>query len=359
MKATALVISVVSLSIACASTLAGCAAESPRTPGRPGLLSSPSPTSAASPTPAPAAPAVPGEGPRIYVANESSSSITVIDGLTYRVLGTVDARNHGTHDLSLSRDGRRLFATNLASGKVSVIDTEVLETVASVYTGARSHGITLTHDGRQAWVTNMGEDTVSIIDAVTFRVLGSIPVGRGPAGLTFARDGRVAYVSNEGEKTVAVLDTGTHRVVKRIAVGTNPHFLVLGPEGRVWGCNAGANDIYVIDPKAQDVAASIQVGPGPQQIAFAYKALAGPNAYVTVAGFNRVLVIDATPNRLRVLEEIEVGERPHGIWANPEGTRVFVAHEVSNDLRVIDTGTSQVIATVPVGRKPIRVVASR
>jgi YVTN family beta-propeller protein len=50
---------------------------------------------------------------------------------------------------------------------------------------------------------------------------------------------------------------------------------------------------------------------------------------------------------------------PDGIAANREGTRVYVTHEVSNDLRVIDTGMSQLIATVPVGRKPIRVVVSR
>jgi len=50
---------------------------------------------------------------------------------------------------------------------------------------------------------------------------------------------------------------------------------------------------------------------------------------------------------------------PNGIWANPQGTRVFAVHETSNDLRVIDTGTSRVIAKVPVGRKPIRVVVSR
>ncbi len=50
---------------------------------------------------------------------------------------------------------------------------------------------------------------------------------------------------------------------------------------------------------------------------------------------------------------------PNGIWANPQGTRVFVVHERSNDLRVIDTGTSRVIATVPVGRKPIRVVVTK
>ena len=58
---------------------------------------------------------------RVYVANESSNSVSVIDGVTFQPIGTVDARNHSTHDLALSRDGKRLFATNLASGRLSVM----------------------------------------------------------------------------------------------------------------------------------------------------------------------------------------------------------------------------------------------
>jgi len=166
-------------------------------------------------------------------------------------------------------------------------------------------------------------------------------------------------VSDKGDKTVTVIDVNSHRIVKRLAVGTNPHFLVLGPDGRIWGCNTGSNDIYVIDPASNEIIGSFQVGPQPQQIAFAYKGLSGPNAYVSVGGFNKVLVLTADPRRFQVLEEIEVGDRPNGMWANAQGTRVFVVHENSNDVRVIDTGTSQVIAKVPVGRKPIRVVVSR
>jgi YVTN family beta-propeller protein len=158
---------------------------------------------------------------------------------------------------------------------------------------------------------------------------------------------------------VAVVDTVTQSIVKRIAVGTNPHFLILGPDGRIWGCNTGANDIYVIDPETQDIVGSFQVGAAPQQIAFGYKGLTGPLVYVTVGGFNKVLVLGGDATRLRVLEEIEVGDGPNGIWANPQGTRLFVVHERSNDLRVIDTGTSRVIATVPVGPRPIRVVVSK
>ena len=296
---------------------------------------------------------------RVYVANESSNSITVIDATTFQVVATIDPKNYATHDLALSRDGRVLLATNLAPGRLSIIDTTAMETVASVSTGARAHVVAFTNDERHAWVANIAEDNVSIVDVASRRILGTIPTGKGPTGLVFSRDGRFAYVSNQGDKTVAVVDTATHVVLKRIPVGTNPHFLILGPDGRIWGCNTGANDIYVIDPTTQDVVASFQVGPAPQQIAFGYKGLQGPFAYVTVAGFNKVLVLGGDATRLRLIEEIDVGDAPNGIWANPQGTRLFVVHERSNDLRVIDAGTSRVIATVPVGQKPIRVVVSK
>jgi YVTN family beta-propeller protein len=300
---------------------------------------------------------------RIYVANESSNSVTVIDGLSFTMIGTIDARNYATHDLALSRDGTRLFATNLASGKLSVIDTNALETIATVPTGSRCHVVTLTNDNRFAWVANIGEDNISIVDTSSYRILGTIPVGQGPTGIAFSVDGKFAYVSSQGDKSVSVVDTTSQEVIKTIPVKTNPHFLVLGPDRRIWGTNTGENDIYVIDPATQDKIATIEVGPSPQQIAFAYKGMAGPYAYITVSGSNQVVVLSTDPKNIRILEQIDIGpfqaQRPNGIWANPEGTRLFIANEGSNNLLVLDSGTNEVIATIPVGRKPIRVVVSR
>ena len=82
--------------------------------------------------------------------------------------------------------------------------------------------------------------------------------------------------------------------------------------------NTGENDIYVIDPTTQDRIATISVGPKPQQIASAYKGIAGPNAYVTVGDLNKVIVVSGDPKNSRIAEEITVGQRPNGIWANPE-----------------------------------------
>lgn len=295
---------------------------------------------------------------RVYTANESSNTVTVLDGDTYQVIGDIETLNYGPHDLALSRDGKQLWVTHLANGRVSVIDTDSRKPVASIYTGIRAHVVALTNNNKHAWVANITDNTISIIDTSIYRILGTIPVSNGPMGIAFSRDGKFAYVSTQ-DKIVNVIDTTAHQVIKQIPVGSNPHFLTLGPDGRIWGTNTGSNDIYVIDPATNEIAGTIEVGPAPQQIAFALKGTAGPNAYVTVTGLNKIVVVDATTPTLSIREQIDVGEGPNGIWANAVGTRIYVGHTKSNNLMVVDTGTSQVLATLPVGRKPIRVVASR
>jgi YVTN family beta-propeller protein len=297
--------------------------------------------------------------PRIYVANESSNDVTVIDGETFQPVGTIPALNHSTHDLAISRDGRRLYASNLASGRISVIDTLSRETIASIYTGERSHVVALTNDGSQLWVANIGENTISIIDTTTFRILGTIPVAKGPTGLAFSHDGRFLFVSSQGDKSVGVIDTSSHQIIKSIPVGANPHFLVVSRDGHVWGVNTGENDVYVVDPESHEKVGTLVVGDKPQQIAFGYKGTQGPLAYVTVGSQNKVVALGGDAKNLKVVDEIAVGEGPNGIWSNSEGTRIFVAHDKGNEMRVIDTGTGQTLATVPVGRKPIRVVVSQ
>ena len=296
--------------------------------------------------------------PRIYVANESSNTVTVLDAKTFRLIGTVDTKNYSTHDLALTRDGKRLFATNLASGRLSVIDTDTLETIGSIYIGNRCHVVTLSNDNRQAWIANIGEDTVSIMDTTTYRIVGTIPISKGPTSIAFSQDGGYAFVSTQG-KNVQVIDTATHQIVKTIPVGVDPHFLVLSPDGRIWGTNAGGDDIFIIDPFTHEKVITLDVGSQPQQIAFGYKGMQGPNAYVTVSGLGKIVVVNTDSKNLRVLEQIEVGKGPNGIWANPEGTRLYVVQQPSNIMRVIDTGTSQIITTVSVGNKPIRVIGGR
>jgi len=52
---------------------------------------------------------------RIYIANESGNSVSVIDANTLEALKTIPLALKGAHDMALTRDGRTLFVSNLLS----------------------------------------------------------------------------------------------------------------------------------------------------------------------------------------------------------------------------------------------------
>ena len=49
---------------------------------------------------------------------------------------------------------------------------------------------------------------------------------------------------------------------------------------------------------------------------------------------------------------ITVGTHPYGVAVTPDGSRVYIANQSSNNVSVIDTTTNTVTATVPVGSDP-------
>lgn len=308
--------------------------------------------------PAPASRPAVGPAGRVYVANEGSGSVSIIDAREMKVLHTVDLGTPGTHDLALTRDGKTLFATGLATGQISVIDTTMGRLVASVYTGKRCHSVALTNDEQHLWVVNIGDNNISILDVKSLRILGQIPVGEEPGHVRFRKDGRYAYVTLQGEDGVGVVEVDSHRMITKIPAGKRPHFLIASPDGRhMWGGGTGADDIYVIDVTTNQRVARLQVGMKPQHIAFGFKGMVGPLAYVVIEGQNEVVVVnaDGTP---KIIERIPVGKAPNGMGADRHGTRAYVANQLDNSVSVIATGTSSVIATIPVGIKPVGVLAS-
>ncbi|WP_314251654.1 YncE family protein [Streptomyces kutzneri] len=79
-----------------------------------------------------------------------------------------------------------------------------------------------------------------------------------------------------------------------------------------------------------------------------------PGTYVYVSNLNNdnVSVIDTVTST--VTATIPVGDGPQGVAATPNGTRVYVVSSVSENVSVIDTATNTVTAIVPVGDFPFR-----
>src|SRR6266700_7842194 len=72
--------------------------------------------------------------------------------------------------------------------------------------------------------------------------------------------------------------------------------------------------------------------------------------YVTNSLGDDITVIDL--EALKVVGDIKVGERVHGVAAQADGRRLFTTIESERNLKIIDTAADQVIRTIPLTGRP-------
>ena len=83
---------------------------------------------------------------------------------------------------------------------------------------------------------------------------------------------------------------------------------------------------------------------------FGATALAQTRAYVTNNNDDTVSVIDTATTS--VIATVPVGASPAGVAVTPDGRFAYVANQLGNSVSVIDAATNTVVATVPLGSFP-------
>src|ERR1700727_3468575 len=69
------------------------------------------------------------------------------------------------------------YISNEKGNSVSVIDTDKMETIATIKTGQRPRGIEVSRDGKSVYVALGDDDIIQVIDAKTLTVGGDLPSG--------------------------------------------------------------------------------------------------------------------------------------------------------------------------------------
>ncbi|MFJ7243629.1 YncE family protein [Kitasatospora sp. NPDC098652] len=163
---------------------------------------------------------------RVYTADQTSNTVTVIDPSINRTLGTIAlgaqrlgatlspqyTGDVGVHGLAASRDGKRLGVVSVTSNTVTVIDTATNKVIHETDVGRASHEGVFTADGKQFWVADRGRDTVTVVDAVRGGVVSQIKVGPGPFKVLLSPDGRTAYINHISAPEITAVDVRTHEI---------------------------------------------------------------------------------------------------------------------------------------------------
>lgn len=289
----------------------------------------------------------------------------------------------GAHGAAPSPDGRLLATCGRGSSNVYFIDTEKLRVIGSapnpfasattnaeritggVLVGREPHEPTFTRNGRELWIAVRGEDRIAIldVDAALAQSAGKeakavrqyLDTVNGPSQVWFNAQGTLAFVASQKTATVDVFSVGTdgsgfsHPKRKaRLDIsgqdkpGFTP-FLKTSPDGKeVWfshkladavSCRSTEEPFGLLDAVALGGMAR------PNHLEFIENAK-GKAVYVSFARIDdgepgsaassRIAIIDrsAPAGSRRVAGSFfSCGREAHGLWTNPEQTRLYVAHE--------------------------------
>ncbi len=323
------------------------------------------------PVQAPALPGAPpiGKADRVYTADQTSNTVTVIDPSTRTVLGTLplgDQRLSGdlgpqylkdvdVHGLGFSRDGRYLDVVSVTTNIVTVVRTVDNTIVSKTYVGRASHEGFFAPDGKTVWVADRALAQVDIVDALHGGVVGHIATDDGPSKVLFSPDGTYAYVNHIRSATIDVVKVSSRKVVQRIT-GLADVFssdMALAPDGtELWAAHKKAGKVSVIDLTAGRVSSVLTTGPDTNHPAFVTTPRAG-FVYLTVGGENTTKIYRRNKGRapIQVGAVPSSGVEPHGIWPSPDNSTVYVVNEHSDSVDVIDTSSRTRTTTLRVGQE--------
>jgi YVTN family beta-propeller protein len=210
--------------------------------------------------------------------------------------------------------------------------------------------------GLAGYVTNTGSNNITVFDKRLGQVVGVIATGRGPAGMVLDQRARRIYVALSGEDAVEVIDVTGGEIINRVRLsqGDRPQEMALTPDGKfLLTVNAGSNTVSFIDPLSFYELGRINVGNGPHSI------LIDPNTGRRAYVFNRlsatISVLDIRNRGLVATLTADPG--PLRGQFNRRGDRLYVIHELSSYLTVIDHSSLSTLKRfqVKIGMNSIKV----
>lgn len=158
--------------------------------------------------------------------------------------------------IAVSPDGAKLYVAENLTNKLAVVDLATRKVLTKIEVGEYPYDCLVSNDGQRVYVSNWGSRSVSIIETAGLKVIGSVSVGDHPNDLELTRDGKTLYVANANSNTVSVVDTAQAKEIEAIStalhpkspIGSTPNAVALSPnEKTLYVANADNNNLALVD----------------------------------------------------------------------------------------------------------------
>jgi YVTN family beta-propeller protein len=306
--------------------------------------------------------------PLVYVPNNRSDSVTVIDPTTFKIIRTVQVGKDPQHVVP-SWDMTKLFVTNNAEGRtdgsLTPIDPVTGEFGAAIPVDD-PYNMYYTPDGKSAVVVAEAFKRLDLRDPNTWQVQRTIatPTCGGINHADFSADGSYVIFTCEFEAAIVKIDWRAGTVVGRIAFGKSqaesmPQDVRVGPDGRTFYVADMIKDgVAIIDGDTFTQTGFVKTGVGTHGI---YPSRDGSKLFIANRGQNTVFgvpkgkgsvsVFDPKTNTVTATWTVPGGGSPDMGNLNPDGSQLWLSGRYDDEVYVFDTNTGAILQRIPVGQK--------
>jgi YVTN family beta-propeller protein len=316
--------------------------------------------------PAPSRAALKAEARKLYVANTSGETLSVIDLERREVAREIPVGSH-PHGLAASPDGRRLFCSVESDSTIKVIDTATDRIVGAISCTGRPNQLAITPDGKWIYVAINDHGTADVIDVAAGRVAKTLSIGQTPHNCYCPRGGRHMYVTSIGDRLVRQFDyRHDHALTKTVQFdGPVRPLCVTHDEKKLFVALEGLHGFGWADLETgQQVGRVSQPLPAlDRRSKFAYMNTHGlevrpGDRELWVSSFigNGLMVYDITGPTPTYKMTVDVGDAPNWLTFSPDGHYAYSANAGDNSITLVDCDARKALKNVKVGSVPKRLL---
>jgi YVTN family beta-propeller protein len=312
--------------------------------------------------------AAPNKVVRIIQTNSAGDNVHIIDPVTNKVVGEIKwiEVNHG---VSVAPDGTRIYISDEATSSLAVVDAKTLEVTKRIPLSGHPNNISITPNGRTVYVAIAQApggldviDTTSLTNIKTIRTKGTI---HNPY---VTPDGKYVVAGSIPAKAVSVVDTATNEMAWVIQMdrGVRPMTMSTNPDGStkyLFVQMTDYNGFAVIDFASREEIKRIKnpdLPPGKKEVPQG----ADPSHGMAVTPDGKLLLVNSRVNNmlysyslpdLKCVGAAELGGMGAAwLTLTPDGKTAYVANAVTNDVSAVDIKSMKEVARIPVGFVPKR-----
>jgi YVTN family beta-propeller protein len=265
-------------------------------------------------------------GGRIYVTNESLTTLDVVDAKTLKVSKRIPLSGQ-PNNVDVSKDGKLVYVgIREEPGAVDVIDTTSLTNIKSIPVKGAIHNVYVTPDGKHVVAGSIPARTISVIDASTNTLAWTLTLSAGirPMAFTWNADGSTKEIIVQLSEFhgFAVVDFATRKEVRRITLPDPP-----GHEKELEGLQGSPAHGLAVSPD-------------------------GKLLWSTSKWYHSVMAYSLPDYKF--LKTVEVGSHPDWLTITPDGKSLYVANAGDDETVVVDNKTMTVVGKIAVGAVPKR-----